>query len=52
VNCSDAGQLVSIPWRKLLGTNNAVKDLVNGARINVHGPSLELAPYEVRWLIN
>jgi hypothetical protein len=52
VNCSDAGQLVSIPWRKLLGTNNAVKDLVNGARINVHGPSLELAPYEVRWLVN
>ena len=52
INCSDAGQLVSIPWRKLLGTNNAVKDLVNGARINVHGPSLELAPYEVRWLIN
>lgn len=52
VNCSAAGQLVSIPWRKLLGTNNAVKDLVNGARINVHGPSLELAPYEVRWLVN
>jgi len=52
VNCSDAGQLVSIPWRKLLGTNNAVKDLVNGVRINVHGPSLELAPYEVRWLVN
>lgn len=52
VNCSDAGQLVSIPWRTLLGTNNAVKDLVNGARINVHGPSLELAPYEVRWLVN
>ncbi len=52
VNCSDADQLVSIPWRKLLGTNNAVKDLVNGARINVHGPSLELAPYEVRWLVN
>ncbi len=52
VNCSDAGQLVSIPWRKLLGTNNAVKDLVNGARINVHGPSLELAPYEIRWLVN
>jgi hypothetical protein len=52
VNCSDAGQLVSIPWRKLLGTNNAVKDLVNGARINVHGPSLELAPYEARWLVN
>lgn len=52
VNCSDASQLVSIPWRKLLGTNNAVKDLVNGARINVHGPSLELAPYEVRWLVN
>jgi len=52
INCSDESQLVAIPWRKLLGTNNAVKDLVNGARINVHGPSLELAPYEIRWLIN
>lgn len=52
INCSAEDQLVSIPWRQLLGTNNAVKDLVNGARINVHGPSLELAPYEVRWLIN
>lgn len=52
INCGAEGQLVSIPWRKLLGTNNAVKDLVNGARINVHGPSLELAPYEVRWLVN
>jgi len=50
VNCASREQLVSLPWRNLLGTNNAVQDLVNGTRINVHGPSLALAPYDVRWL--
>lgn len=50
VNVSSEVQLVQLPWRNLLGTNNAVRDRVSGARLNVHGPSLELAPYEVRWL--
>ncbi len=50
INCSSQEQLVSPSWRQLLGTNNAVRDLVGGARLNVHGPSLALAPYDVRWL--
>jgi sucrose phosphorylase len=50
INCSNQEQLVSLPWRNLLGTNNAVRDLVSGARLNVHGPSLAMAPYAVRWL--
>ena len=52
VNCSAHEQLVPVPWRTALGTNNAVRDLISGARLNVHGPSLELEPYEVRWLTN
>jgi sucrose phosphorylase len=52
VNCSADEQLVQAPWRSALGTNNAVRDLITGARLNVHGPSLELEPYEVRWLTN
>ncbi len=50
MNVSAEEQLVQPPWRTLLGTNNAVRDLLSGARLNVHGPSLELDPYEVRWL--
>ncbi|PJF49012.1 MAG: sugar phosphorylase [Candidatus Thermofonsia Clade 3 bacterium] len=50
VNVSAEDQLVQLPWRALLGTNNAVRDLLSGARLNVHGPSLELEPYEARWL--
>jgi sucrose phosphorylase len=50
VNCSDEDQLVQVPWRNLLGTNNAVRDLVGGARLTVHGPSFELGAYEVRWM--
>ena len=50
VNVSAEDQLVQVPWRALLGTNNAVRDLLSGARLSVHGPSLELDPYEVRWL--
>ncbi|MCL6510103.1 MAG: sugar phosphorylase [Anaerolineae bacterium] len=50
VNVSAEDQLVQVPWRVLLGTNNAVRDLLSGARLSVHGPSLELDPYEVRWL--
>ncbi|BCX05625.1 MAG: sucrose phosphorylase [Candidatus Roseilinea sp.] len=50
VNVSAEEQLVQPPWRTLLGTNNVVRDLLSGARLNVHGPSLELDPYEVRWL--
>ncbi|MCS6772689.1 MAG: hypothetical protein NZ693_01055 [Thermoflexales bacterium] len=42
--------MVQLPWRALLGTNNAVRDLVSGARLSVHGPSLKLAPYAIRWL--
>ncbi len=50
VNVSAEEQLMQLPWRALLGTNNAVRDLLSGARLIVHGPSLELDPYEVRWL--
>jgi len=50
VNVSAEDQLVQVPWRALLGTNNAVRDLLGSARLSVHGPSLELDPYEVRWL--
>lgn len=50
VNASAEAQLVRVPWRSVLGTNNAVRDLVGGARLNVHGPSLELGAYDVRWL--
>jgi len=52
VNVSAQPELVHLPWRALLGTNNAVRDLISGARLSVHGPSLELAPYETRWLAN
>jgi len=52
VNVSAQPELVRLPWRALLGTNNAVRDLISGARLSVHGPSLELAPYETRWLAN
>jgi glycosidase len=50
VNVSAQPQLVHLPWRALLGTNNAVRDLISGARLSVHGPALALAPYEARWL--
>jgi hypothetical protein len=49
-NCATQPRLIQVPWRKLLGTNNAARDLVSGARLSVHGPSLELDPYEVRWM--
>ncbi len=52
VNVSPQPQLVHLPWRALLATNNAVRDLISGARLSVHGPSLALAPYEARWLVN
>ena len=50
VNVSAQPQLVHLPWRALLGTN--MRDLISGARLSVHGPSLELAPYQARWLVN
>jgi sucrose phosphorylase len=50
VNCTDETQLVHVPWRDVLGTNNAVLDLVSGVRMTVHGPSFELGPHEVRWM--
>ncbi len=50
VNVSAQPQLVYLPWRALLGTN--MRDLISGARLSVHGPSLELAPYQARWLVN
>lgn len=50
VNCAEESHLVQVPWRSLLGTNNAVRDLVGGARLTVHGPSFELGPYEARWM--
>ena len=49
VNVSAEEQLVSLDWRALLGTRNAIRDLISGVRFNVHGPSLELQPYQVLW---
>jgi hypothetical protein len=49
VNVSASEQLVSLDWRTLLGTRNAIRDLVSGIRFNVHGPSLSLQPYQVLW---
>ncbi len=49
VNVSAQAQLVSLDWRTLLGTRHAIRDLVTGVRFNVHGPSLELQPYQVMW---
>lgn len=49
VNVTPAEQLVSLDWRALLGTRNAIRDLVTGVRFNVHGPSLGLAPYQTAW---
>lgn len=49
-NLSPEEQLVSVDWRTLLGTRNAVRDLLNGTRFNVHGPSLSLQPYQVMWV--
>ncbi len=49
VNMSGEEQLASLDWRVLLGTRNAIRDLVTGIRFNVHGPSLGLAPYQVVW---
>ncbi len=50
VNVSAQPQLVHLPWRALLGAN--MRDLISGARLSMHGPSLELAPYQARWLVN
>lgn len=49
-NLSPEEQLVSVDWRALLGTRNAVRDLLNGTRFNVHGPSLALQAYQVMWV--
>lgn len=49
VNVSAQAQLVTLDWRALLGTRHAIRDLVTGVRFNVHGPSLELQPYQVLW---
>jgi hypothetical protein len=49
VNVSPQAQLISLDWRALLGTRHAIRDLVTGVRFNVHGPSLELQPYQVMW---
>lgn len=49
-NVTAQTQLVSLPWRALLGTNNAVRDLITGTRRSVHGPSLALQPYQTLWL--
>ena len=49
VNVSTEEQLVSLDWRALLGTRNAIRDLISGVRFNVHGPSLALQPYQVMW---
>ncbi len=48
-NLTAAPQLTPVPWRRVLGSAN-VRDLIGGARLAVHGPSFELAPYDVRWL--
>ncbi len=43
-------QLVSLPWRRLLGTNNAARDAISGSRLSLHGPSIKLKPYQTLWL--
>ena len=48
-NLASDEHLVSLDWRALLGTRNAIRDLVTGVRFNVHGPSLGLAPWQIVW---
>ena len=50
INVSGGHELVSPDFRALLGTRNAVHDLISNRRFNVHGPSILLQPYQVRWL--
>ncbi len=49
-NVSAEEQLVALPWRSVLGTNNAARDAIGGARLSLHGPSLKLKPYQTLWL--
>ncbi len=50
MNISNEHELVSPDFRVLLGTRNAVHDLISNRRFNVHGPSFLLQPYQSRWL--
>ena len=50
INISNEHELVSPDFRGLLGTRNAVHDLVKNRTFNVHGPSFMLQPYQVCWL--
>ena len=49
VNVSGGDELLSLDWRALLGTRNAIRDLLTGVRFNVHGPSVGLAGYQALW---
>lgn len=49
VNVTDRMQIVSVDWRALLGTRNAIRNVLTGTRFNVHGPSLMLQPHQVMW---
>jgi hypothetical protein len=48
-NVSHEDQLISPDWRALLGTRNAIHNLLTRTRFNVHGPSILLRPYQTLW---
>lgn len=50
VNVTNEFQFVAVDWRNILGTRNNIQNLMNGSRINIHGPSLMVQPYQVLWV--
>ena len=50
INVTNEFQFVAVDWRNILGTRNNIQNLMNGSRINIHGPSLMVQPYQVLWV--